>query len=193
MIEKDIGRLHLRKRRVRDVLLQGLILMMFWLLLSWTFTVAHVVFGIVCVTFVVLLNHKIFRIQFFRGDIPEWERVRIVGFVRYVPWLFLEIVLASIQVAYVVLHPKMPINPLLLRFHAKLPNLAAKIILANSITLTPGTITIELRDDEFLVHALLEDSIGGLTSGDMQTRVGRIFRKTVSDVISDVHIMRSVD
>lgn len=192
MIEKDTAQLHLRKRRIRDVLLQGVLLMMFWLLLSWKFTVAHVAFGVISVALVLILNYRIFRIQFFRGDIPEWERVRIPGFVRYLPWLVLEIVLASLQVAYVVLHPKMPIKPLLLRFQAKLPNLAAKIILANSITLTPGTITIELRNDEFLVHALLDDSISGLTSGEMQTRVAAIFRKSVSNVVSDVRISRSV-
>jgi multicomponent Na+:H+ antiporter subunit E len=193
MIERDIAKLHLRNRRIRDAVLQGLFLTVFWFLLSWKFDQPHIIFGAISVVAVLLLNYNIFRIQFFRGDIPEWERIRIVGFVRYLPWLLLEIVLASLQVAYVVLHPRMPIKPLLLRFNVKLPNLAAKIILGNSITLTPGTITIELKEDEFLVHALLDESIKGLTDGTMQTKVAKIFRKSVPHIVSNVRISRSME
>lgn len=191
MTNKDVTNLNLRKRRMWNVFLQGFFLMTFWLLLSWQFNLYHIVFGLVSVIIVVALNHKVFRIQFFKGDVPEWERIRPIGLLRYLPWLMLEIVLASLQVAYVVIHPKMPIKPLLLRFKAKLPNIGATVVLANSITLTPGTITIEVKDGEFLVHALLDESIGRLVDGTMQTKVAKIFRKSVSHIVSDIMITRN--
>lgn len=193
MAEVSSGPIHLRKRKFRNILLEGCILMAFWMLLSSMFNVFHILVGVLSVVLVLLLNNKIFRVQFFKGDVPEWERMRVGGLLGYIPWLLLEIVLASLQVAYVVLHPRMPIKPLLLKFTARLPNIGAKVMLANSITLTPGTITIEIRDDEFLVHALLDESTASLREGTMQTRVANIFRKSPSNIVSGVKIIRNVE
>lgn len=190
-MKNDVTQVHFRKRKTLDVLLQGFFLMAFWLLLSWQLDLYHIVVGFVSTVVVVALNHRVFRVQFFKGDVPEWERMRPIGILRYIPWLVLEIVLASLQVAYVVLHPKMPIRPLLLRFTAKLPNIGATVVLANSITLTPGTITIEVKNDRYLVHALRDESITGLTDGTMQTQVAKIFRKSVQNIVSNVKISRT--
>ena len=65
----------------------------------------------------------------------------------YLPWLLWQIVLSSLQVAYVVLHPKMPIQPGD-PFPDSLPHTLARLTLATSITLTPGTITIDVQDDD---------------------------------------------
>jgi multicomponent Na+:H+ antiporter subunit E len=103
-----------------------------------------------------------------------WRRLLV-----YVPWLFWQVVLSSVQVAAAVLHPKMPINPRLLRFRMVLPHTLARLTLATSITLTPGTVTLDVDGDEFLVHALTEASANGLdpaAGGDaMQQRVAALY------------------
>ena len=95
------------------------------------------------------------------------------------PWLIWQIAVASAHIAYVVLHPRMPIRPRMIRVQAKLPHALARLTLANSITLTPGTVTIDVQGDDFLVHALTEVSVQGLLpeqgDGIMQQRVANLY------------------
>ena len=93
----------------------------------------------------------------------------------YFIWLVYEIVQANLQVAYLVLHPKLPIDPGLLRFRTRLQSKVGHILLANSITLTPGTITVDLTDGTYLVHALAPGAAGSLLEAEMQSRLEAIF------------------
>lgn len=77
----------------------------------------------------------------------------------YVILLIKEIVLASFQVAKIVLSKELRISPRVVKFSTKLRSNLAKTILANSITLTPGTLTIEVIEDEFTVHCITKDQI----------------------------------
>jgi multicomponent Na+:H+ antiporter subunit E len=105
--------------------------------------------------------------------IPWWRLV------LYLPWLLWQIVLSSLQVAYAVLHPRMPIQPGMIRFRASLPHPLAQLTLGTSITLTPGTITIDVQDDEFVVHALTAEAAQALApptgQGDMPRRVAALY------------------
>jgi len=74
--------------------------------------------------------------------------------ILYLFYLAYSILLANIDVAYRVIHPKMPIDPRVIKFKTKLTSDIGKTALANSITLTPGTITVDVRGDTFYVHAL---------------------------------------
>jgi multicomponent Na+:H+ antiporter subunit E len=78
------------------------------------------------------------------------------------------------------LHPHMPISPRLVRFRIALPHTLARLTLASSITLTPGTVTLDVRDDEFVVHALTALSAQGLDpqagGGAMQQRVAALYQ-----------------
>jgi len=94
----------------------------------------------------------------------------------YLPWLLLALAKANIQVAYTVLHIRMPIDPVLLRFRTTLHSEAAQVTLANSITLTPGTVTIDLKEGEYYVHALAPQFASSLLDGEMQNRVAAIYR-----------------
>lgn len=80
-------------------------------------------------------------------------------FACYLFLLIKEIVIASIQVAKMVLSPKLNISPRVIKFKTKLKKDLSKTILANSITLTPGTLTIEVKDDEFTVHCISKNQI----------------------------------
>jgi len=73
-------------------------------------------------------------------------------FIIYLVVLFKEIVQANIDVAYRVIHPKMPIKPGIIVISTELKQDIAKMILANSITLTPGTFTLDIIDDKLLIH-----------------------------------------
>ncbi len=63
-----------------------------------------------------------------------------------------ELTIANLDVAYRVIHPKLPINPGIVRVKTKLKSPIAKLVLANSITMTPGTITVDIKDDTLYIH-----------------------------------------
>ena len=76
--------------------------------------------------------------------------MRIFWFLVYIPVFFYYVIVANIDVAYRVLHPKMPINPGIVKIKTNLKTDSGITALANSITLTPGTLTIDLTEDGFL-------------------------------------------
>lgn len=185
------GEFPLRRRTWRAVAIQSILLMGLWLLLSGHYDLFHITLGVISVLIVSLLNAKINHLQFFSKDVPEWERMQFGRALAYIPWLLWQIVLASLQVAFVVLSPRMPVDPSLLRFRANLPNAGARVILGNSITLTPGTLTIEIHNDVFLVHSLIPESYESLVDGSMPVRVAQLFRKRAHEVVSDIRITRT--
>ena len=77
---------------------------------------------------------------------------RIFTLLRYLPVFFWEMVKANLDVAYRVLSPKMPINPGIVEFKTTLTSSVGKLALANSITLTPGTLTMDIIDDRYFIH-----------------------------------------
>jgi multicomponent Na+:H+ antiporter subunit E len=154
-----------------------LMLFTFWIILSGKFDAFHLGIGAVsavCITLgtrrLLLLPPAIGPAQTHPVDVMPWRRLLL-----YVPWLIWQIVMSSLLVAVVVVHPKMPIQPRLVRFRTPLPHDLARLTLATSITMTPGTVTLDVQGDEFLVHALTETSAQALMSvqeeGSMQSQV----------------------
>ena len=94
----------------------------------------------------------------------------------YFPWLFKEIMLANLDVAYRVWHPQLKIEPRMIRLPLGVQTSLGAVIYANSITLTPGTVTVSVDEDkrELLVHTLSETSAEGLLSGEMQERIKQL-------------------
>lgn len=101
--------------------------------------------------------------------------VRAVRHVGYVLWLLSRMPPAAVQVAHYTLHPRMPIEPGVLRFTSHLESPSARALLANSITLVPGTLTVAVEGDEFVVHAFFPSAADDLVSGHMQGRIARVF------------------
>lgn len=97
------------------------------------------------------------------------------NFILYIPWLIYQIFLANFHVIYLVLHPRMPIDPKIVRFKTKLKSDLSVVTLANSITLTPGTITVDIREGRYYVHALSKKVAHDLLTGDMENRVAKIY------------------
>lgn len=92
----------------------------------------------------------------------------------YWPWLILEIVKANIAVAKVILHPRMPISPRVFTVKTTQRSELGQVIYGNSITLTPGTVSLAVYDDNIDVHAIDEGAQAGLETGEMDRRVTRM-------------------
>ena len=125
-----------------------------WLLLAWPFAEGQidgqiVIAGLVASAIVAFLFHEV---------LPEEHHVfvspkRIFWFIIYLPVFFYYVIMANFDVVYRALHPKMPIKPGIVKVKTKLKSESGITALANSITLTPGTLTVDLTDDGFLyVH-----------------------------------------
>ena len=95
---------------------------------------------------------------------------RVARAAVYLPYLLVEVVRANLAVAWVVLHPDLPIEPQLVRVPAPEGRIA-QALLANSITLTPGTLTVDIVDDELVVHTLTAGTRTGLQEGSLARAV----------------------
>mgnify|MGYP002624308219 FL=1 len=89
----------------------------------------------------------------------------------YAPWLFWEIVKSNIDVAKRILRPRMPIKPVVFRTKAGQRTDMGRVIYANSITLTPGTVSIDMEGDSIVVHALHPDAKEGVQGGAIDRKV----------------------
>jgi multicomponent Na+:H+ antiporter subunit E len=146
------------------------ILYAFWLLLSGHYDLFHLSLGLICSLLVAFLSHDLLI-----ENISAPKRLRKAWrFISYVPWLIYQIVLANFHVAYLVLNPK-AIDPRIVRFKTRLKSQFSMVTLGNSITLTPGTITMDIVDGEFHVHALSEKVADDLLSGEMERRVAHVY------------------
>lgn len=150
-------------------LLLFVLLFIVWLLLSGHYTSPLMTYGALsCAGIVLLVRHL--------GILDE-EALPVhlsLRWLVYAPWLMKEIVLSNIAVAKVILTPGLPIHPRIIRLTASQSSDVSRVIYANSITLTPGTVTLDVRGSEFLVHSLTSDSAEGLLSGEMDRRVSRV-------------------
>ena len=147
-------------------------LMVVWLLLSGHFTSTLITYGVLsCVGVVALMAH----LEILDREALPWHiGLRIL---LYIPWLLKEVVLSNWAVAKVIVSPSLPIQPRILRVAASQKTHVGQVIYANSITLTPGTVTLDVRAGRFLVHALTTESAAGLLTGEMDRRVARLEEK----------------
>ena len=146
------------------------VMLIFWVVLSGMFDAFHLTLGVICCLLVAHFSHDLL----FFGDGKHSNARSLLGMIAYLPWLFYQIILANLQIAYVVLHPRMfeLIDPHVIRFKTKLKRPISKVTFAQSITLTPGTITVSIHDDEFSVYALTRSASDALP-GEMEARVAR--------------------
>jgi multicomponent Na+:H+ antiporter subunit E len=120
-----------------------------WLLLTWTLNIVVVGFGVLASAVIAFQFHVI---------LPEEHRafispVRLFWLLAYLPVFLFYIIKANFDVVYRVVHPAMPINPGIVKIKTELKTPSGITALANSITLTPGTMTVDLTDDGILyVH-----------------------------------------
>lgn len=138
----------------------------FWLLLSGYFTAFLMIAGAACAIGVTLLARRMDVIDHEGHPIHLSWRI-----FTYWPWLIVEIVKSAWDVAKVIVDPRLPISPTLVRTATSQKSTVGVVTYANSITLTPGTISVDVSQHEILVHALTRDGADGLLAGEMDRRV----------------------
>ena len=149
-----------------------LVLFAFWLLLSGFFTAFLMLAGIGSALAVVLFARRMDVVDNEGHPIHLAPRALLV----YWPWLLKEIVKSACTVASVIIRPSLPISPTLVRVRSTQKSDVGRATFANSITLTPGTLSVEVGEDEFLVHALTREGANDLAAGEMDRRVTAVER-----------------
>ena len=149
----------------RVILLAGL-LMLSWLLWSGLFKPLLLALGLFSCVLVVYLAH---RMRLF--DTHAFDMRYLVRLLPYWAWLGKEILKSSLEVTRVVLSPKPPISPTVAEFDSLCSEAMDQAVLGNSITLTPGTLTLQITDGHFVVHTLTQDGARDILSGEMDRRV----------------------
>jgi multicomponent Na+:H+ antiporter subunit E len=117
-----------------------------WLVLNWTLNVQFIIAGLIASAFVSILFHEMLPKEHHIFVSP----VRIFWFLVYVPVFIYYLLMANFDVVYRALHPAMPIKPGIVKIKTNLKTDSGITALANSITLTPGTLTVDLTDDGYL-------------------------------------------
>jgi multicomponent Na+:H+ antiporter subunit E len=141
----------------------------FWLLLSGMYTPFLIAVGFGASVAVALVA--------WRMEVADREGHPLhltLAVLTYWPWLIKEIAKSAWRVSRIILNPALPISPALVRFRPSQTTAVGLVIHANSITLTPGTITVEADHREFLVHALTQHAAAGLPESEMDRRVKRL-------------------
>lgn len=140
-----------------------------WLLLSGNYTGLLLSLGFISVFFVTMIS---LRMELLPYDQPE----TFFRFMKYIPygfWLIIEILKSNIDVCKRILNPRLPINPRWVTIKSSQTSEFGEIVYANSITLTPGTISIDVNYNNIDVHALSESGVDGLETGEMDKRVSQ--------------------
>ena len=145
----------------------GLSLSVLWLLLSGHYTLLLISYGLLSVVLVVLLA--------LRMDVIDREgqplHLDLKALFTYWVWLLKEIFVSNIYVCRLIINPEMPISPTVIALRSSQSTDLARVIFANSITLTPGTVAIDIDGDITEVHALTEELARSLLAGSMDSRV----------------------
>lgn len=154
---------------MRQSVALALILATIWLLNSGHYTPLFTALMLVSVAFVVLIARRM--------DIVDQESLPLRIALRIGPyylWLFKQLVLSNIDVVKRIWRGPDAVDPLMETMPISQSTDVGRVILANSITLTPGTITVELNDDSVTVHALSPEGWESLRDGDMDQRVSSL-------------------
>jgi len=144
----------------------GVTLFITWLLWSGHYNPLILGFGVASCVLVVYLSARLGLVH--REGHPIHLLLRLL---TYGPWLIWAIVKANIDVAGRILKPGLPISPQLIKVKASQKTDLGRVFYANSITLTPGTVSVEVDGDGILVHAISREAAADIETGDMDRRV----------------------
>ncbi len=146
-----------------------LVLFIAWLLMSGHLETLPVVFGIISCILVIYLSR---RMNIIDGESHPLHLS--LSLPVYWVWLSWQILKSNIDVALRIMHPKMPISPRLFKLRNQQTSDLARVIYANSITLTPGTVTTDLTTTDIQIHALSVDGEKELKTGTMASKVASL-------------------
>lgn len=171
-------------------------LLIFWLALSGSADLQHVLIGAGVSWLALVMRDSILRRREAgeasgagRAPVsrprPVPAAVALCRALAYAAFLLVEIVKANVHVALIVLDPRLPISPAFLEYGPPLRTDWGRVLMGNSITLTPGTLTVELEDGRFLIHTLTRDHASSLPSWQGERRIVQL-EQTAGKVEGDV-------
>ena len=141
-------------------------LFLFWVVMSGFFTPFLLTMGVVSAVAILWFAHRM--------DVVDHEGHPIHlgrSAFSYWPWLIGEIARSALDVSRIIVDPALPISPTMVRVKTSQKTQVGQVTYVNSITLTPGTISVAIAGDEILVHALTREGAQGVADGDMDRRV----------------------
>jgi multicomponent Na+:H+ antiporter subunit E len=153
-----------RKKRNGAILLLAL-LTIFWMVIASSINLVELIIGFLASTLIVLYSYDMI---FTSDDATSFTPKTIVALVVLFYILVKEIIFANFEVAKIVLSPKMPINPGFKKIRQPLKKDLNQALFGNAITLTPGTLTIDMNDEEIIVHGLRLDNIDKIEGSALQ-------------------------
>lgn len=152
---------------MRNILL-ALWLFLFWIALSGYFTGFLLGVGALVAVLCVIVANRMGTVD------EEGFPIQFVpGAIAYVPWLLWEMLKSAWAVTRIIIDPRLPISPTMTRVYASQKTPSGINVFANSITLTPGTVTTRVEDNVLIVHALVTSGADDLEAGGMNARVSR--------------------
>ena len=146
-----------------------------WVLLSGRFDGFHLALGVISCLLVAFISTDLL--------LPEPNLKRMPGlwlrFLVYIPWLLYQVLVANIHVMYLVFHPRMMsrIDPRIMEFDSRLKSDMARVTLANSITLTPGTVTIHVSLYGHITFHVIDIESGKTLPFIMEARIAEVFEE----------------
>ena len=146
-----------------------------WVIFNGRITIEIVIAGAFISIMLDVFVRKILRLNLTVSNLLRTAKI-LPDIILYIIVLLIEIIRANFSIIKLVLAPQIEVEPCLVKFKTPLRTEAARVALANSITLTPGTITVSLEGDELLVHALNRDFAQGLNGGVFVKLLGRMER-----------------
>ena len=160
---------------MKKILSTFLVLWVIWILLAGYATVELILGGVVSLVLSVIIS-KYTKYSF--GFSAIWGLFKFV--IVYIPVFIFKLILANLDMAYRVLSPKIPINPGFVKVKTSIKSDFGKLILANSITLTPGTLSLDVEDDYILVHWI---NVKGTTEEEHKKHISKSFESILGGVV----------
>jgi multicomponent Na+:H+ antiporter subunit E len=145
----------------------------FWSALSGRFGPSFVVSGLLVAAITTWASVRLLDVSL--GSLDDHPRVRVVPFLAFCGWLVTRQAVSAVTVGRTILTPGAHPDPGIATFRTQLGSPAARAILANAITLVPGTNTLENERGEFTIHAFTRADADDIASGAMERRIGAIF------------------
>jgi len=162
-----------QEKRIGAKILTFVVCFATWIVLSGRFDAFHLMLGVLSSAIVAWISGDLLFPVVQYKNLPKMA----AGFITYIPWLLYQVFLANLHVLYLTFHPRMKelIDPQVVTFQSRLKGDMALLIFANSITLTPGTVTIYVSVlRKFTVHAIDAKSAAALP-GRMEAKIEQIF------------------
>lgn len=165
----------------------AVVLFAFWMILSGHTEIKFIVYGVLTSVVTAWVTYPLLLVTNKDGSRKYFVfGISLPKLFKYSLWLLWQLVLANIDVARATTSQNLNINPKVVRFYFRTDNPMAEVVLADSITLTPGTVTLNVTDDGlFEIHALTDGAAAGVLDGSMQRKVADLFGEKLDFAVAE--------